>query len=128
MVKIDNHVYNVRVVYGSLKRTFEIVDGSNAGTALSGRQIRDIIGTKFAYSLQIEPMPQHMADYYELYEVISAPQASHVIVVPYNGTTMTFAAEIINASDTYSGRHAGVATWKGLTVTFKSVAPLRTPS
>ena len=53
IVTVDGTSYDVRVPAGGLKRSFQVLDGENAGRTLSGRMVRDIIGTFYNYELQI---------------------------------------------------------------------------
>lgn len=125
MLKIDGTEYNVRVVYGSLARAFEIVEGANAGASLTGARIRDIVGTAFSYSLQVEPVPNAAADYDALYEKLAEPVDTHTVELPYGQTTLKFDAIIEAAADTFSGTVAGVKKWNGLTLNFNPEEPQR---
>lgn len=51
---VDGVSYKVRVPAGGLTRSFQVLDGKNAGRLLSGTMERDIIGTFYNYQLQIE--------------------------------------------------------------------------
>ena len=42
-ITVDGTVYKVLVEYDSLKRSFELMEGDNGGTAISGRSIRDVL-------------------------------------------------------------------------------------
>lgn len=82
-ITVDGVFYSVHVEYESLKRAFEIVEGRNSGTMLTGRQTRDVLGTGYSYSMAIEPDPSDPESYDTLYEVLSAPVASHMVTLPY---------------------------------------------
>ena len=45
LIVMDGKAYRVRVVYPSLSREFELLEGPNASTMLSGRNERDLLGT-----------------------------------------------------------------------------------
>ena len=124
-ITVDNVYYNVRVRFGTLQRSFEVAEGQNTGTALTLRMIRDIIGTRYTYQMEVEPAPGALADYDAFYEIISAPVTSHEITVPYGQSTMTFEAAIESGTDTYQGRMGG-ERWGGLTVQFHPITPQRT--
>ena len=72
---------NVNVL--SLKRNFAVLDGPNAGRVMNGDAKRDVIGTYYNYSMELDSSYSDLKEYDELYEVISAPEDSHEIVVPY---------------------------------------------
>lgn len=125
-IVVDGVEYRVRVVYESLSRSFSIVEGPNGGTAITARAIRDIIGTKYAYEMNIEPDPRYPEDYDAFYETISAPVESHIVEMPYGNGSMKFEAMIVSGEDTYAGILVNRNAWKGLRVQFKPILPQRT--
>lgn len=125
-VVVDGVEYRVRVVYESLSRSFSIVEGPNGGTAITARTIRDIIGTKYAYEMNIEPDPRYPEDYDAFYDAISAPVESHMVEMPYGNGVMKFEAMIVSGEDTYAGILVNRNAWKGLRVQFKPILPQRT--
>ena len=124
-VTMDGREYRVLVVYNSLVRAFELLEGENAGEMLSGRYERDLIGSQYAYEMQIEPDPEHVGDYDDFYEAITAPQSTHSVTMPYGQSTITFAARIISGTDQFVGTVGGVKHWKALTVQFVPIQPQR---
>lgn len=102
------------------------MEGPNGGTAITARTIRDIIGTKYAYEMNIEPDPRYPEDYDAFYEAISAPVESHTVEMPYGSGVMKFEAMIVSGEDTYAGILINRNAWKGLRVQFKPILPQRT--
>lgn len=125
-IRVDGVEYRVRVEYKSMKRAFEIVEGDNSGVSLTARKIRDILGTSYTYTMNIEPDLKYPEDYDNLYAVLSKPVASHEITLPYGQTTITFDAAIVSGTDTWGGRLAGFNRWNGLSVTFYPIEPQNT--
>lgn len=121
---VDGKKYNVLVT--SLARKFQVLDGKNAERTLSGAMIRDIIGTFYNYEITILPAVGKYGDYDALYEVLSAPQDSHRIVVPYAQSTLTFNAYVTAGQDNLIRKKLGEAYWTGLSVQFIAMAPQRT--
>lgn len=121
---VDGKKYNVLVT--SLTRKFQVLDGENAERTLSGAMIRDIIGTFYNYEITILPAVGKYGDYDALYEVLSAPQDSHRIVVPYAQNTLTFNAYVTAGQDNLIRKKPGEAYWTGLSVQFIAMAPQRT--
>ena len=121
---VDGKKYNVLVT--SLARKFQVLDGKNAERTLSGAMIRDIIGTFYNYEITILPAVGMYGDYDALYEVLSAPQDSHRIVVPYAQSTLTFNAYVTAGQDNLIRKKPGEAYWTGLSVQFIAMAPQRT--
>ncbi len=124
-IKLDGTEYDVRVVYDTLLRSFAIREGANAGTALSGRRIFDLIGTDYAFSMQVEPNPANPTDYDSFFDAISAPVETHTVELPYGQSTISFECYIQAGGDAYHGI-LGAKRWRGLSVTFTPVEPQRT--
>lgn len=126
-IVMDGVTYRLRVVYDSLIRAFELMEGINAGEMISGRHERDLLGSGYIYQMQVEPDPRFPQDYDAFFEAISAPVDSHTIVMPYGQSTITYEAMIESGQDTYHGVIAGRARWRGLTVQYRYIEPQRTP-
>lgn len=128
-VKMDGTTYRVRIIYDTLARAAELIEGDNRGDMLSGRYERDLSGTKYNYSVAVEPDPRYPADYDSFYHAITDPaKDSHTITMPYGQTTLTYEAMVQTAKDTFAGVLGGVNQWKGLVVEFKAISVQRTPS
>ena len=121
-LRVDNVSYRVRVVYNTFVRAWTLIEGPNAGDMLSGRHERDLVGTKYSYSMEIEPDPRYQSDYDALVDALSAPVPSHIITVPNGQSTLTYQAMIESGSDVYRGQLGGQRRWGGLTVTFKAIS------
>lgn len=111
----------------SIKRSFSVLDGENAGRLMTGKMERDIIGTYYNYSCEVDPYDATPDEYDRFYEVISAPQDSHVIVVPYGQSTYTFEAYVANGDDELLDMFDESNRWGALTFNFVAMEPARTP-
>lgn len=128
-ITVDGIDYHVRVVFNSLERDFNLLEGGNAGMALSGRTIRDIIGTQYTYIMKVEPLSTSAADqiaYDEFYQAITAPVDYHTVKMPYGQTDITFDAQIISGKDKYCGKRNNHEWWRELSVIFIPMEPQRT--
>lgn len=126
-LNMDGTTYRVRIVYDTLIRSFELLEGVNAGEMLSGRHERDLLGTGYTYQMQVEPDPRYPTDYDAFFEAISAPVDSHTIIMPYGQTTITYEAMVESGQDTYRGIVSGRTRWRGLTVQYRYIEPQRVP-
>lgn len=126
-LNMDGTTYRVRIVYDTLIRSFELLEGVNAGEMLSGRHERDLLGTGYTYEMQVEPDPRYPTDYDAFFEAISAPVDSHTIIMPYGQTTITYEAMVESGQDTYRGIVGGRTKWRGLTVQYRYIEPQRVP-
>ena len=122
---IDGFGYNVGVV--SIHRTANIKDGPNAGKALSGKRWRDVQGTFYDYTMEVSADGMSREDYDAMYEVISAPVDSHVLVAPYGQTTISFTAYIEVVEDDVLYMDDGTA-WGNLTVNLYAQEAKRKPT
>ena len=126
ILSLDGKAYpNLHVV--SLKRSFSVLDGDNAGRVMTGAMTRDIIGTYYNYSLEIDPVSSNLAEYDEFYEAISAPVDSHVLTVPYAQTVLTFDAYVANGDDELVSKYGNRNEWQNLAINFVAMKPKRTP-
>ena len=126
ILSLDGKEYpNLHVV--SIKRSFAVLDGDNAGRVMTGAMTRDIIGTYYNYSMEIDPVSSDLAEYDEFYEAISAPVDSHVLIVPYAQTTLTFDAYVANGEDELVSKYGSRNDWQNLAINFVAMKPKRTP-
>lgn len=124
--QLDGRAYNMIVPADGIKRSFQVLDGDNAGRTLSGIMSRDIIGTYYNYSLTVQPHGNDPAEYDAFYEAISAPVDSHSLRFPYGQSTLTFQAYITSGEDTLQFQENGQNYWGGLTINFIAMGPQRT--
>ena len=127
MVTMDGKQYRVRVKLQSLTRSFRIEDSEHSAMVKSGEMKRDIIGTYYDYTMEVEPDPAALEDYDAFFEVISAPVESHSITVPYAQGTMTYDAMVYSGRDTKKGRLGGINRWGTMEIQFKAKKPQRRP-
>lgn len=124
MVKVDGTEYGGIVT--ALQRSFEVVDGENAGRTLDGVMHRDLIGTYYNYSITINTSRMSQAEYNTLYETISSPVESHSIVVPYGNTVLTFKAYVTNGTDDLIRQYSETNRyWGNLSFNFIAMEPQR---
>lgn len=126
-VILDGVTYNLRVTYETLRRSFRIEDGDNAGNMLSGYYQRDVIGTYYDYEMTVEADPNDPTTYDNFYEVISAPVNSHEITLPYGQGTITYNAMVTEGEDYYRGSVNGKKRWGLLRVFFTAIEVKREP-
>ena len=125
-IRLDGTAYRVHVEYESLVESFEIAEGQNSGTSLTKRQIRDILGTVYSYTLKVERDPRYPEDFDRFYDAISAPVESHTVSLPHGQGNLEFDAVVTSGQVTYSGILGNRRYWKGLQVNFSPLEPQRT--
>lgn len=125
-ITVDNVIYP-NIIVTSIKRSFSVLDGPAAGRVMTGKMERDIIGTYYNYSFEIDASDASPAEYDAFYEVISSPQDSHTVIVPYAQTTLTFEAYVSNGDDELDIMMDAQNRWGGLSINIIAMAPQRTP-
>lgn len=112
----------------SLKRSFAVLDGENAGRTMDGAMQRDVIGTYYNYALEIDPYDSDPEEYDSFYETISAPQDSHEVSFPYGSGNISFRAYVSNGEDELFDITRKGNRWDNLTLNFIAMDPQRRPS
>lgn len=108
-----------------LTRKFTVMDGENAGRGTTGDMIRDLIGTFYNYSVEIDADGASRADYDEFYEAISAPVESHELEIPYGQETLIFHAYVTQGQDELLFMERYANRWGTLTFNFIAMSPQR---
>lgn len=126
-IAIDGVTYpHIHVV--SVKRSFSVLDGQNAGRVMTGKMERDIIGTYYNYSMEIDADDATPSEYDAFYEAISSPDDSHTITVPYAQETKTYEAYVSNGTDELEAMMDAQNRWGNLSFNFIAMSPMRTPT
>lgn len=123
LFKIDGKGYS-GVGVESLKRSFRIPDGTNAGDMLSGDYERDLVGTYYDYDLVITTSDLAVNEYDALFEALSAPVNSHMVQMPYGMSSITFEAMIESGEDELIPMDDGT-WWGNLNVSIRAKKPQR---
>lgn len=121
---IDGVELRVNVI--KLERGFSVTDTENSGRTQDFSMHRDVAGTFYNYTLEVEPESEHRADYDTFYNIISAPVESHQMIFPYGQETLEFKAYVTQGKDSLK-RIDGKNLWSGLSVYFVAMAPQRRP-
>lgn len=126
--KVDGIEFTKAVV-DKPKRSFQILDGENAGRQiLTAKMERDVLGTFYNYSMNIDSRFMNREEYDVLYELLSAPVDSHVIEVPYAQATLIFEAYVTNGTDELAGIRNNSNNWANLQINFIAMEPQRRPA
>lgn len=127
LFSVDGRYFNVRIPEEGIKRSFSVADSDKAGRVLTGRMMRDIIGTFYNYTINIDTNTLSKSEYDEFYEIISSPVDYHTITVPYAQSALKFDAYITGGEDTLKISNSGGNTWTGLSLNFVAMEPRKVP-
>lgn len=122
---MDGQAYDVWIEFDSMERSFDFVEGQNAGFALDGTDIDDTIGTRYGYSMTVKPNPNNRGSYDYFFEAISSPNRKHVVTLPYNQSIITFECKVLAGRDKFKGMQGASQLWDGLSVQFIPIKPQR---
>ena len=111
----------------SITRNFNILDTEKAGRAMgSGHMWRDIIGTFYNYTIEIDTARLNRIAYDSFYEALTAPVESHRIKALYGQSVIEFDAYVTSGSDTVRVSKNG-NRWSGLSIEVVAMDPFRRP-
>ena len=116
----------LRVNVMKLERGFSVTDTENSDRLQNYKMHREVAGTFYNYTMEVEPHPSHREDYDTFYEIITAPVESHRMVFPYAQKTLEFEAYVTQGKDTMKQVN-GQNLWEGLSVYFVAMEPQRRP-
>ena len=126
-ITLDGVTYSTLHVT-KITRNFSVLDGENAGRVADASMLRDVLGTFYNYSVEIDADAASRSDYDTFYEAISAPVDSHELVIPFAQTTLTFDAYVTQGSDELLAMLPSANRWGDLSFSFIAMAPQRTPT
>ena len=126
--KVDGIEFTKAVV-DKPKRSFQILDGENAGRQiLTAKMERDVLGTFYNYSMNIDSRFMTKEEYDALYDLLSSPVDSHAIEVPYGQETLVFEAYVTNGTDELVRIRNNGNVWANLSINFIAMEPQRRPA
>lgn len=120
MITIDNTTYNVGIIKITRQASQKL---ESLGTTLDLRKHYDIKGTYYDYEVELATKQMKVADYDSLYEILTAPQESHTVTMPYGQSTITFEARVSVANDSIVNKFSLLKKWSSLKVTFEALTP-----
>lgn len=126
---------DLRVMVTGLKRSFAVTDSEHSGRLQNYEMFRDVIGTFYNYTLNVEPDPDYRADYDTFYGIITAPTPFHDVVFPYGQSTLAFKAYVTSGDDDYKAEIKEISgdteikinKYSGLSIQFIAKSPQRRP-
>lgn len=120
-VKINGVSFDVDVAISDLEESFNTLDGQNAGRVMSGRMIRDIIGTYIGHKVTFFNGKSN-EDFDALWDYLVAHSVDDSVMLEAADGQSTISYEAYYTSGTRKMRHAdrdnGVNYWDELEVSF----------
>lgn len=130
LVKINGKVMDAIVT--AIGEKVEVIEGKNSGTALyRQREIRDIVGVKYAHSITFAPNDEAPELFDELFsELFDTIQDSVMLEVVHGQTTINYEACYSTGARNveYINERTDFVGWTELTVDFRSRETIINPA
>lgn len=126
--EVDGRTYNVRVK--KLKRSGKVTDSKLSGRLdISLEMDRDVLGTFYNYTLDIDPETADPEEYDELYETLTDPDMDfHMVKMPYAQSWLTFKAYVTQVDDELRLMGEDFRLWNNASIQFVAQKPQREAS
>lgn len=122
MIVIDDVTYKVGIIKITRTASQKL---ESLGTTLDLRKHYDVKGTYYNYEVELGTNNIDVGTYDELYEVLTSPQESHTVTMPYGQSSITFEARVSVASDSLVKNYNTFKKWGSIKVTFEALTPQR---
>lgn len=120
MINIDGTNYDVGIIKITRKAQMQ---QESLGTTMDLRKHYDVKGTYYDYEVEFYTKYMDVASYDTLYEVLTTPQESHTVILPYGQSTLTFEAKVSLSTDSLLFKNTQKTKWGGFKVTFEALTP-----
>lgn len=120
MITIDGNRFEIGIIKITRNASMK---SENIGTTMDLRKHYDVKGTYYDYEVEFYTKNMNVADYDALYELLTTPQESHTVTLPYAQSTITFDAHVKVAKDSIKSRTRTKTKWGGFKVTFEALTP-----
>lgn len=124
MITVDGTDYEFPC---DITREAQIQASELSGMLLNKNYHNDPIGTYMQYTITMAIPVTMMAEYSELYEILSDPVAGHTFILPYNQSTIQINGRVETISDRYF-KKGGVAVWRGTSFVIIANEPSKVPT
>lgn len=125
MFNIDGVEYRVKCV---ATRSAELRESDISGLLLNGQIFRDVLGTYFAYDIELEMPLKNKGRYANLIEQLTEPVDGHAFVLPYNTETLELTGKASDIMDVWKQLPSGYTYWDGLKFTIEPNGPTKAQS
>ncbi len=117
--KINGKAFDVTVAISDIEETFNVLDGSNAGRVMSGRMIRDVIGTYIGHKITFFNGKSN-ADFDALWDYLIAHSVDDYVTLEAADGQKSISYQAYYTSGTRSLRSAadGANVWDEIEINF----------
>ena len=128
-IKLNGVVFDAEVAISKYNRSFSLLDGENAGRVMTGRMVRDIIGTYIGHKLTVFRRGDNYQglDAFWDYLVEHSVDESVLLEAADGQTTLSYEAYYTSASQDLEKGEDGVNYWGEIAVNFIPMEAQVTP-
>lgn len=119
-IKLNGVTFDADVAISAYNRNFNVLDGENAGRVMTGRMVRDVIGTYIGHKLTVFRRGDNYAglDAFWDYLVAHSVDDSVLLEAADGQTTLSYEAYYTSASQDMEQVEGGVNYWGDIEVNF----------
>lgn len=128
-IKLNGRSFDADVAISKYNRNFNVLDGENAGRVMTGRMVRDIIGTYIGHKITVFRRGDNYAGLDELWEYLVAHSVDDSIMLEAadGQTTISYEAYYTSASQDIEQVINGVNYWGEIEINFIPMEAQVTP-
>ena len=119
-IKLNGRSFDADVAISKYNRNFNVLDGENAGRVMTGRMVRDIIGTYIGHKITVFRRGDNYAGLDEFWDYLVAHSVDDSIMLEAadGQTTISYEAYYTSASQDIEQVIDGVNYWGEIEVNF----------
>lgn len=128
-IKLNGRSFDTDVAISKYNRNFNVLDGENAGRVMTGRMVRDIIGTYIGHKITVFRRGDNYAGLDEFWDYLVAHSVDDSIMLEAadGQTTISYEAYYTSASQDIEQVIDGVNYWGEIEVNFIPMEAQVTP-
>lgn len=128
-IKLNGRSFDADVAISKYNRNFNVLDGENAGRVMTGRMVRDIIGTYIGHKITVFRRGDNYAGLDELWDYLVAHSVDDSITLEAadGQTTISYEAYYTSASQDIEQVINGVNYWGEIEINFIPMEAQVTP-
>ena len=119
-IKLNGKEFDADVAIPSYNRNFNVLDGDNAGRVMTGRMVRDIIGTYIGHKIKVFRRGSNYAGLDEFWDyLVEHSVDDSVMLEAADGqTTISYEAYYTTATQDIEAVSEGVNYWGEIEINF----------
>ena len=119
-IKLNGKVFDADVAISKYNRYFNVLDGENAGRVMTGRMVRDVIGSYLGHKITVFRRGGNYAGLDEFWEYLFQHSVDDSVMLEAadGQTTISYEAYYTSASQDIEKAEDGVNYWGEIEVNF----------